>query len=176
MWVLVCVLIALALFVGVTFNELIASRNRVRTAWADIDVQLQRRYDLIPQLAATVKGYADHESETLTAITDLRAKAQQENSVAAKSPIESQLSAQIGRVLAIQERYPDLKASANFLELQRELVAIEDNVQAARGDYNEVVRLYNTQIQNFPDVLIAKPFGFVASDYFQAENTAPVKL
>ncbi|MEP6483614.1 MAG: LemA family protein [Rudaea sp.] len=176
LWVVVCALIALAVFVGVTFNELIASRNRVRAAWADIDVQLERRYDLIPQLAATVKGYADHERETLTAITDLRAKAQQENSVAAKSPIESQLNAQIGRVLAIQERYPDLKASENFLELQRELVAIEDHVQAARGNYNDVVRLYNTQIQNFPDVLIAKPFGFVAAEYFQAENTAPVKL
>ena len=175
-WVVVCVLIALGAFVGITFNELVASRNRVRTAWADIDVQLQRRHDLIPQLATVVKEYADHESETLIAITDLRAKAQQENSVAEKSAVESQLGAQMNRVIAIQERYPDLKANQNFLELQRELVSTEDKLQAARSAYNDVVRAYNTQIQNFPDVAIAKPFGFRAMDYFQAENTAPVKL
>jgi len=175
-WVVVCVLIALGAFVGITFNELVASRNRVRTAWADIDVQLQRRHDLIPQLAAVVKGYADHENETLVAIAALRAKAQQENSVAEKSAVESQLGAQMNRVIAIQERYPDLKANQNFLELQRELVSTEDKLQAARSAYNDVVRAYNTQIQNFPDVVIAKPFGFRAMDYFQAENTARVKL
>jgi LemA protein len=175
-WIAVCVLIALAFFVGITFNELIASRNRVRTAWADIDVQLQRRHDLVPQLVATVQGYAAHERETLTAITELRAQAQQRTSVADKSQIESRLGATVDRVLAIAENYPDLKASQNFLELQRELVAVEDHLQAARSDYNEAVRAFNTQIQNFPDVVIAKPFAFRAFDYFQAENTAPVKL
>jgi len=175
-WIVACVLIALAFFVGITFNELIASRNRVRTAWADIDVQLQRRHDLVPQLVATVQGYAAHERETLTEITELRAQAQQQSSVAEKSQIESRLGKQVDRVLAIQENYPDLKASQNFLELQRELVAVEGHLQAARSDYNEAVRAFNTQIQNFPDVLIAKPFGFRAFDYFQAENTAPVKL
>jgi LemA protein len=175
-WIAACVLIALAFFVGITFNELIASRNRVRTAWADIDVQLQRRHDLVPQLVATVQGYAAHERETLTAITELRAQAQQQTSVAEKSQIESRLGTQVNRVLAIQENYPDLKASQNFLELQRELVAVEDHLQAARSGYNETVRAYNTQIQNFPDIAIAKPFGFGAMDYFQATDKEPVKL
>lgn len=175
-WVIVCILIALAAFVGITFNELIASRNSVRTAWADIDVQLQRRHDLIPQLAAVVKGYADHERETMTAVTELRAKAQQEASVAAKGQIESQISTGLGKLIAVQENYPDLKANENFLALQRELVDTEDKLQAARNTYNETVRTYNTQIQNFPDVAIAKPFGFGAMDYFQATDTAPVKL
>jgi LemA protein len=175
-WVVICVLIALAVFVGATFNELIASRNRVRTAWADIDVQLQRRHDLVPQLVATVQGYAAHERETLTAITELRSQAQQRTSIADKSQIESQLGTNVDRVLAIAESYPDLKASQNFLELQRELVDVEDRLQSARSDYNEAVRTYNTQIQNFPDVAIAKPFGFGAMDYFQADNTDPPKL
>ncbi len=175
-WVIVCVLIALTAFVGVTFNELIAARNRVRTAWADIDVQLQRRHDLIPQLAAVVKGYADHERETMTAVTELRVRAQQEGSVAAKGQIESQLGTQLGNLIAVQERYPELKANENFLALQRELVDTEDKLQAARTAYNETVRAYNTQIQNFPDATIAKPFGFGAIDYFQATDTAPVKL
>ncbi len=175
-WVVICVLIALAVFVGATFNELIASRNRVRTAWADIDVQLQRRHDLVPQLVATVQGYAAHERETLTAITELRSQAQQQASIAEKSQIESRLGKQVDRILAIQESYPDLKASQNFLELQRELVDVEDRLQSARSDYNEAVRAYNTQIQNFPDVAMAKPFGFGAMDYFQADNTEPPKL
>ena len=175
-WVIVCVLIAAAAFAAVTFNELITARNRARTAWANIDVQLQRRHDLIPQLAAVVKGYADHESETLTAVTELRAKAQQEASVAAKGQIEAQIGAKLNKLVAVQESYPDLKANENFMALQRELVDTEDKLQTARNDYNEAVRAYNTQIQNFPDIAIAKPFGFTAMDYFQASDTAPVKL
>ena len=176
MWVIVCVLIAAAAFVAITFNELIASRNRARTAWADIDVQLQRRHDLIPQLAAVVKGYAAHESETLTAVTELRAKAQQTASIATKGQIESQIGANLNNLIAVQEHYPDLKANENFLALQRELVDTEDKLQTARSNYNEAVRAYNTQIQNFPDVTIAKPFGFGAMDYFQATDTIPIKL
>jgi LemA protein len=175
-WVIACVFIVVAAFVAVTFNELIVSRNRARTAWANIDVQLQRRHDLIPQLAAVVKGYAAHESETLTAVTELRAKSQQEASIAAKGQIETQIGTRINNLVAIQERYPDLKANENFLALQRELIDTEDKLQAARTDYNEAVRVYNTQIQNFPDVTIAKPFGFAAIDYFQATDTIPIKL
>jgi LemA protein len=175
-WVIVCILIAAAAFAAITFNELIAARNRVRTAWANIDVQLQRRHDLIPQLAAVVKGYAAHESETLTAVTELREKAQQQKSVAEKGEIESQIGTGLGRLIAVQENYPNLKANENFLALQRELVDTEDKLQSARNDYNEAVRAYNTQIQNFPDVTIAKPFGFSAMDYFQAIDRAPTKL
>lgn len=175
-WVIVCVGIALVAFVAVTFNELITARNRARTAWANIDVQLQRRHDLIPPLAAVVKGYAAHESETLTAVTELRAKAQQEASVSAKGQIESQIGTYLDKLIAVQQAHPDLKANENFMALQRELVDTENKLQAARSDYNEAVRAYNTQIQNFPDVAIAKPFGFGAMDYFQAADTAPVKL
>ena len=175
-WVLGCVLIALLAFVAVTFNELISARNAVSKAWSDIDVQLQRRHDLIPQLVATVKGYAEHERETLNAVTELRARAPADASVAARGEVEGQLAAQVTRLLALQERYPDLKASGNFLELQRELVDTEDRLQQARTAYNDSVLSYNTQIQNFPEFLLARPFGFRAAEFFQAQDRAPVSV
>jgi Uncharacterized conserved protein len=113
-WVAVCVAIALLLYVGVTFNEFVAERNQVRAAWADIDVQLQRRHDLVPQLAATVKGYAEHERSTLSAVTELRTRAQAGGTIAQRAQIETELAAQVTQLLALQERYPDLKASGNF--------------------------------------------------------------
>ena len=164
------------LYMIVTFNDLVAARNQVRAAWADIDVQLQRRHDLVPQLAATVKGYAEHERSTLEAITELRSRAQAGGSVAQRGEIEAALAAGVTRILALQERYPDLKASANFLQLQRDLVAVEDHLQYARRFYNGAVRDYNTRIQHFPDLLLAGPFGFRASEFFQAENTEAVRL
>jgi LemA protein len=176
LWFAGFVLIALLAFVAITFNELVAGRNGVRKAWADIDVQLQRRHDLVPQLAATVKGYADHERNTLSAIAELRTRAQTGVSVAERGQIETELAAQVTRLLALQERYPELKASENFLQLQRDLVDVEDRVQAARSTYNDAVREYNTQIQNFPELLLARPLGFGAFDFFQAEDRAPVKL
>jgi LemA protein len=175
-WVVACVLIALLLFAGITFNDLIAERNQVRAAWSDIDVQLQRRHDLIPQLAATVKGYADYERGTLTAVTELRTRAQAGGSVAQRAQIETELSAQMNRLLALQENYPALKASENFLQLQHDLVDVEDHLQFARRFYNGAVRQYNTHIQHFPELLLARPFGFVAQDFFQAENTEAVKV
>ena len=175
-WVVVCVVIALLLYAGVTFNELIAERNQVRAAWADIDVQLQRRHDLVPQLAATVKGYTDHERATLSAITELRTRAQAATSVAARAPIEAQIGAQATQLLALQERYPDLKASGNFLQLQRDLVEVEDHLQYARRFYNGAVRQFNTHIQHFPELLLAAPFGFRAQDFFQADDREAVKL
>jgi LemA protein len=170
-WAAICVAIALLAFVVVTFNGLVVARNRVRTAWADIDVQLQRRYDLVPQLAAAVTGYAEHERSTLAAISALRVRAQQGASIAQRGELESGLTMQITRLLALQESYPALKASENFLQLQRDLVAIEDRLQDARRAYNDCVREYNTQIEQFPDVLLSRPFGFRAMDFFQAENT-----
>ena len=176
LWVVGCLAIALLLYLAVTFNELVAQRNRVRAAWSDIDVQLQRRHDLIPQLAATVKGYADYERSTLSAVTELRARAQAGGTIAQRGEIESQLAAQVTQLLALQERYPDLKASANFLQLQKDLVDVEDHLQFARRFYNGAVREYNTHIQHFPELLLAGPFGFRASDFFQAENTEAVKV
>jgi LemA protein len=175
-WFSGCVAIALVAFLVVTFNDLIAARNRVRTAWSNIDVQLQRRHDLVPQLTAVVKGYADHERSTLESIAALRTRAQAGGSVATRSAIEAELGSGLARLLAIQERYPELKASANFLDLQRQLVAVEDTLQSARSGYNETVRVYNTQIQQFPDGLLARPFGFAALEFFQAEDTSAIKL
>ena len=176
MWVLGCVLIAALLFVGITFNEWVAERNQVRAAWANIDVQLQLRHDLIPQLTATVKGYADYERSTLTAVTELRERAQASSSIAQRSQIETELATQVTRVLALQESYPELKASENFLQLQRDLVAIEDHLQHARRIYNDAVLQFNTHVQHFPELLLARPFGFRALDFFQAENTEAVKV
>lgn len=175
-WVAGCVMIAFVAFLVVTFNDLVMARNRVRKAWADIDVQLQRRHDLIPQLAATVKGYAVHEQATLATVAALRTRAQDSGSIAQRGRIEGEIAAQVSHLLAMQESYPELKASANFLDLQRQLVAIEDAVQAARGDYNEAVRAYNTQIEQFPDVMLARPFGFAAREFFQAQDTAAVSV
>jgi LemA protein len=175
-WIAVCVLIALLGFAIVTFNELVVARNRVRTAWADIDVQLQRRHDLIPQLAATVKGYAAYEQATLTAITELRSRAQAATSVQQRGQLEGEVGAQLTQLLALQERYPELKASANFLQLQRDLVDTENRLQSARSTYNESVRVYNTRIETFPDALLARPFGFGKLEYFQAEDRQPVKV
>lgn len=174
-WIAGCALIALLLYLAITFNELIAERNQVRAAWSDIDVQLQRRHDLIPQLAATVKGYADHERTVLGAVAELRGRAQAAVSIAQRGRIETDLAGQVAQLLALQERYPELKASENFLQLQRDLVAVEDHLQYARRFYNGAVRDYNTHIQHFPELLLAAPFGFKPSEFFQAEDTAAVK-
>ena len=176
LWIVGCVSIALLLYVAITFNELVAERNQVRAAWADIDVQLQRRHDLVPQLAATVKGYADYEKSTLSAIAELRTRAQAVGSMTERGKIESELAAQVTQLLALSERYPELKASGNFLQLQRDLVDVEDHLQYARRFYNGAVREYNTHIQHFPELLIAQPLGFRANEYFQAEDREAVKL
>jgi len=175
-WFIGFVAIALLAFTAVTFNELIVSRNGVRKTWSDIDVQLQRRHDLVPQLLAVVKGYADHERGTLSAVAELRSRAQTSASIAERGAVEGELATQLTRVLALQENYPDLKASENFLQLQRDLVDVEDRVQSARQAYNEAVLGYNTQIQNFPELLLARPFGFRAAEFFQAEDRAPVQV
>jgi LemA protein len=175
-WVAVCLLIALLGFAVVPFNELVLARNRARTAWSDIDVQLQRRHDLIPQLAATVKGYAAYEQATLTALTELRSRAQSTTSVQQRGQVEGELGTHVAQLLALQERYPELKASANFLQLQHDLVDTEDRLQAARSTYNETARIYNTQIESFPDALLARPFGFGRIEYFQTDALGVPKV
>lgn len=176
LWVAGFVAIALVVYLIVTFNELVARRNLTRAAWADIDVQLQRRHDLIPQLAATVKGYAAHEKSVLDEVTQLRMRAQGTGSVQQRGQLERTLAAGVAQLLALQEAYPELKASANFLQLQRDLVEVEDHLQHARRFYNGAVRDFNTQIQHFPELLFAGALGFVASEYFQAEDREAVKL
>ncbi|HEU4665239.1 MAG TPA: LemA family protein [Dokdonella sp.] len=162
---------AIALFVVaaaiVLFNDLVAARNQVRSAWSDIDVQLTRRHDLVPQLVAAVQGYAGHERATLSLVTELRARAMAASTLHDKAQREGELAAQVQRILALQESYPDLKASDNFLALQRDLVAIEDHLQYARRFYNGAVRDLNTRIESFPSLLVARAARFRAAEFFR---------
>lgn len=160
------------------YNRLIRLRNQVRTAWADIDVQLTRRHDLVPSLVAAVKAYAGHESTVLQAVTELRAQAVAVKTPAQLGEVESSLEQALGRLLALKEAYPDLKANQNFAQLQRDLVQIEEQLQYARRFYNGAVRDYHDGIQRVPDVAIARSFGFREAEYFQAgdEQRAAVNV
>ncbi len=153
--------------IAVVFNDLVAARNQVRAAWSDIDVQLTRRHDLVPQLVAAVQGYASYERATLTTVTELRTRAMAAASLADKAQVEGELAQQINRILALQERYPDLKASGNFLQLQRDLVGIEDHLQYARRFYNGAVRDLNNHIETFPSLLIARSANFKPAEFFR---------
>lgn len=164
------VIVVLALFAVagvVLYNRLIRSRNRVDTAWSDIDVQLQRRHDLIPRLVTAVDQYAKYERATLEAVTELRAEAMRVADVHAKGKAEEKLSAGIERIIALAENYPDLKANENFLSLQDELVETENYLQFARRYYNGSVRDYNTMTETVPSNIIAGWFKFTFRDYFQ---------
>lgn len=154
------------------FNRLVRLRNQVRTAWADIDVQLTRRHDLVPQLVAAVKGYANYEAATLEAVTALRSQALGTQSPARLGEVEASLALALGKLFALQEAYPDLKASENFQQLQRDLVQVEEHLQYARRFYNGAVRDYNDAGQRFPDMFIANAFGFSGAEFFQAESAA----
>ena len=154
----------------VAFNRLVQLRNQVRTSWADIDVQLKRRHDLVPQLVAAVKGYAGHERGVLEAVTELRSKAVAETSPARLGAVESSLERALTQLFALKEAYPDLKANENFLQLQRDLVEVEDQLQYARRFYNGAVRDFNTAIQRFPGILIARSGGFNESEFFTAPD------
>jgi LemA protein len=162
---------AIALFivvaVVVVFNDLVAARNQVRSAWSDIDVQLTRRHDLVPQLVAAVQGYASHERATLTLATELRTRAMAAASLQDKARLEGELAQQVQRILALQESYPDLKASENFLGLQRDLVDVEDHLQYARRFYNGAVRDLNNRVETFPSLLVARAAGIGAAEFFR---------
>ncbi|HTM68997.1 MAG TPA: LemA family protein [Candidatus Binatia bacterium] len=152
------------------YNGLITLRNRTDEAWSDIDVQLKRRYDLIPNLVETVKGYAKHESETMEKVIQARAAAMGAQTTAAKAEAENQLSQTLKSLFAIAENYPDLKASQNFLQLQDDLKDAEDKIQAARRFYNANVRDFNTKIQVFPNNLIAERLSFKKYEFFEIDN------
>ena len=154
------------------FNRLIRDRNQVRAAWSDVDVQLQRRHDLVPSLVESVKGYASHESELLERVVAERNLARRTQGVAATGEVEQRLDQALPKLLALAEAYPDLKASANFAQLSRELVEVEDHLQFARRFYNGSVRQYNTRIQQVPDVLVARLLGFAEAEFFAAEDAA----
>jgi LemA protein len=152
------------------YNRLVRDRNQVLAAWSDIDVQLVRRHDLVPQLVNTVKAYADYEKATLTAVTELRARSEAARHLPDKAAVEAEVEQAVQRLIAVAESYPDLKADGNFLQLQRDLVAIEDHIQYARRFYNGAVRIFNTNIQSFPQVLLAGPFGFRAAEFFEVQD------
>jgi LemA protein len=163
---------ALPVWAGLSFNRLVRLRNQVRSAWADIDVQLTRRHDLVPQLVAAVKAYASHERATLEAVSQLRARAVEASRPGELGRLETDLERGISRLLALREAYPDLKASGNFAALQSELVEVEDHLQFARRFYNGAVRDLNTTVQRVPDLLVARMFGFEMAEFFQAEYEA----
>lgn len=171
-YIILIILGLILLWVILVFNRLVTLRNRVREAWADIEVQLKRRYNLIPNLVATVKGYAAHERGVLEKVTEARTRAMGAGTVKAKAEAENFLSSTLKSLFAVAENYPDLKASANFLELQRELRDTEDKIQAARRFYNTNVRDFNVKIESFPSNLIAKLFQFKQGEFFElAEAT-----
>ena len=187
MLIIIAIVVLVVLWAIFAYNRLVSMRNRTSEAWADIDVQLKRRYDLIPNLVNTVKGYATHESTAFENVTQARAAAMgvsagagagvAAGSMAQKGQAEAALAGALKSVFAIAEAYPDLKANQNFLALQNELTDTEDKIQAARRFYNGNVRDLNTAIQGFPGNLIAGTFHFAAMEYFQldASEAAAVK-
>ena len=152
----------------IAYNRLVRLRNQVATAWSDIDVQLQRRHDLVPQLVAAVKGYAAHEGAVFEAVTALRARALGLRDPAELGQVEVELEQALGRLVLLKEAYPDLKASGNFARLQEDLVDVEDHLQFARRYYNGAVRDLNDAVQRVPDLLVARGFGFREAAFFQA--------
>jgi LemA protein len=171
MIILVLIVVAIAVWALISFNGLVRLRNLVRNAWADIDVQLKRRHDLIPQLVSAVQGYAGYERGVLTAVTELRSQAMAMRSPAQLGQTEAELQKGVAQILALKEAYPDLKANQNFLQLQRDLVEVENNLQYARRFYNGAVRDYNTSIQRFPGLLIASAGGFKPDEFFSADES-----
>jgi LemA protein len=168
--VILTVAALLAGWAVVMFNRLVRDRNQVRAAWSDIDVQLTRRYDLVPRLVDAVRAYADYERATLTAVTELRARAEAAGRLRDKARLEDEMQAGLHRLIALAESYPELKADGNFLQLQRDLVETEDHLQYARRFYNGAVRVYNTRIETFPDMLVAKPFAFSPAEFFAVDD------
>ncbi|PIW39837.1 MAG: hypothetical protein COW22_05085 [Chloroflexi bacterium CG15_BIG_FIL_POST_REV_8_21_14_020_46_15] len=178
-YIIVGVVVILIIVFIVTYNRLVRLRNQVKNAWAQIDVQLKRRHDLIPNLIETVKGYMKYERETLEAITKARNLAQQVASFgpAVRAKAEAELSSALGRLLAVVENYPDLKANQNFLALQEELTSTENKISFSRQYYNDSVLSYNNRTQMFPSNMVASMTGFKASEFFEVsvagEREAP---
>ena len=170
----IVILAALALYAIVTYNGLVKARQMVREAWSGIDVQLKRRADLIPNIVNTVKGYADHEQETLQKVTEMRTRAQSvpADDVAGRAAVEGMLSQALGRLMAVAEAYPDLKANENFRDLQGTLDKIEGELQMARRYYNGAARDLNVRVESFPSNMIASTFKFSQADYFEIENAS----
>jgi LemA protein len=173
---IVLILIGLAVLIALAYilirNSIIADRNRVDEAWSGIDVQLQRRHDLVPNLVETVKGYATHERETFEKVTQARAAAMQAEGPAQAGPAEAQLTSALAGLRVVAEQYPDLRATENFQQLQRQLSELEDEIQASRRIYNSNVQDYNTKIQQFPMSIVANQGGFTEREFFEIQDAA----
>ena len=180
-YILLAVVAAIVIWLVYTYNRFVTLTNRTEEAWSDIDVQMKRRYDLIPNLVETVKGYATHEAGTLQKVTEARTKAMGAQTVAEHAEAENMLTGALKSLFAVSEAYPDLKANSNFVELQRELSDTENKIQAARRFYNSVVQELQNAIEMFPSNLIGNTFGFKTREFFQlgeSEQAArePVKV
>ncbi|MBW2313750.1 MAG: LemA family protein [Deltaproteobacteria bacterium] len=176
-WIFLGILALVALAGVSLYNRLVGLRNAAESAWSDVDVQLKRRWDLVPNLVETVKGYASHEQSTFTKVTEMRSQAMAETDPAAKANAENGLTRALRSMFAVAEGYPELKASQNFRDLQADLTKVEDAIQNARRYFNAIVRDLNTSCETFPSNLIANNFGFAKRDYFElddeAERSAP---
>ena len=171
-WIVLAVLVLLVLYVIFTYNSLVRVRNRTDDSWSQIDVQLRRRYDLIPNLVETVKGYAAHERQTLEAVTDARANALNARGPAQQAQAENAITGALKSLFAVAEAYPELKANQNFLALQEELTATEGRISYSRQFYNDTVLKLNTKVQTLPTNILAGMFGFKTREYFEADDTS----
>ena len=169
-WTLLIVPLGILLWAAIAYNRLVGDRNRVAQGWSDVDVQLKRRHDLVPRLVDVVKGYAGYERALLSSLAELRTRGLAENHPAARGAVETSVGQGVQKLFALVEGYPDLKASGNFLDLQKQLADTENQIQFARRYYNGAVNLYNTRIQRFPGLLIANAFGFKEAELFQLED------
>ena len=171
-WIILLIVIALIVVALVAlYNRLVRYRNRVDNAWAQIEVQLKRRWDLIPNLVETVRGYAEHERGTFEAVTQARAAAQTAQGPAATAAAEGILGQALGRLFAVAEAYPELQADENFRQLQTELSETENRIAVSRQVYNDTVLTYNNSIQTFPGLALAGPFGFTKREFFETDET-----
>jgi len=173
-WIILIIVVAVLGYGVYLYNDLVRNRQLTQEGWSGIDVQLKRRADLIPNLLETVKGYMSHERETLEAVTSARAAAQAGSSATPeeRAKLEGALTGALGRLLAVAEAYPDLKANTTFLEFQKALQGVEDEIQLARRYYNGAVRNLNVAVESFPSAIIANMFKFTKAEYFELENAA----
>jgi LemA protein len=171
-WIVLAILVLLVLYVIASYNSLVRVRNRTDDSWSQIDVQLRRRYDLIPNLVETVKGYAAHERQTFEAVTQARTQGMNAQGVAEQAQAENMITGALKSLFAVAEAYPELKANQNFLALQEELTATEGRISYARQFYNDTVLKLNTKIQTFPTNILAGMFGFKTREYFEADDTS----
>lgn len=167
--IILLIIVTVAGYLVIVYNRFIKLRTGMDAAWADIDVQLKRRYDLIPALVDTVRGYKDYEAETLEKVIQARQQGLSATTVDEKAAAANMISGALGKLFALAEAYPDLKANTNFLHLQRQLSSIEDAIQNARRYYNAIVRDYNYRLDSFPDLFVAQKFNYTARDYFELD-------